>query len=110
MVTTKRPENHPWQRSEPKKQPGILHRLSMGDPAAVADCAAIYGAYVSELAKYNSRSDEEANIVAAWIFDDINAFARSERGQTTEKSENELISQIAVRRIVKQRWDGRKAG
>ena len=87
---------------------GIIERLRRGDPTAAEDCVHTYGAYVSELAKYNMPSDEEANVAAAKIFDDIRAFARSGHAAGDRKPEIEIIFQIAVRRIVKQRWDGRR--
>jgi len=89
---------------------GLFARLHGGDPTAADDCLRTYGAYVRELAKYNTNSDEEGEALAAGIFEDIEAFARGEHGLNTRKAEIELIRQIAVRRIVKQRWDGRKLG
>ena len=86
----------------------IIARLHRGDPTAEEDCVYTYGAYVSELAKYNMPSDEEASVAAAKIFDDIQAFARSGHAAGNRKPEIEIICQIAVRRIVKQRWDGRR--
>ena len=99
---------NPWPRPLPKEGGSILQRLHSGDPAAVEDCAAIYGEYVSSLAKYNTLSEEEAENATVRIFDDIYAFARSEQGFRTRKAETELIQQIAVRSILKQRWDGRR--
>ncbi len=98
--------NSPWPR--PKDGGGILQRLHHGDPTAVDDCESIYGEYVNQLAKYNMSSDEEAENAAVRIFDDIHAFARTEQGFKTRKAETELIRQIAVRSILKQRWDGRR--
>lgn len=88
---------------------GIIARLHRGEPTAEEDCAHTYGAYVSELAKYNMPSDEEANVAAAKIFDDIRAFARSGHAAGNRKPEIEIICQIAVRRIVKQQWGDRRA-
>lgn len=87
---------------------GIIARLHRGEPTAEEDCAHTYGAYVSELAKYNTLSDDDADAAAAKIFDDIHAFARSEHAASLRKPEIEIIRQIAVSRIVKQLWDKRK--
>ncbi|MBK7933131.1 MAG: hypothetical protein KA956_08220 [Pyrinomonadaceae bacterium] len=94
---------------EPHNGMDIFQRIYIGDPTAVEDCTLTYGAYIRELANYNMSTQEEAENAAAAIFDDIRAFARSENGMNTRKPEVELIRQIAVRSIVKQRWNGRKS-
>ncbi len=109
MPKTKWPAKHRLARPQPTTPVTILQRLRQDDPSALDDCEAIYGEYVSELAKYNTASDEEADLVAARIFDDIGAFARSGNGSNNRTPENELIHQIAVRRIVKQSWKGQRA-
>ena len=86
----------------------IIERLRRGDPTAAEDCVHTYGEYVSELAKYNMQSEEEASVAAAKIFDDIRAFARSGHAAGDRKPEIEIICQIAVRRIVKQQWVDRR--
>ena len=112
MVTKEIPtvirKDDPHSRLVPKKGPNIFQRLNSGEPTAAEDCVHTYGAYVSELAKYNMPSDEEASVAAAKIFDDIHAFARSEHAASLRKPEIEIIRQIAVSRIVKQLWDKRK--
>lgn len=108
MIKTDRLPNQQSLRPEPKQELSIFQRIHKGDPSAVEDCTAMYGEYVNQLAKFNMPSDEEAENAAERIFDDICTFARSGQGSHTRDAEIEAIRQIAVRRILKQSWDGRR--
>lgn len=93
-----------WPKPEPPKT--ILQRLNGHDRTAVNACLTAYGDKVWSLAKKFTRSQQEAELVADAIFRDIWIYSATEH-EDADPDEEKVITQIAIRRLLKHRWAGR---
>lgn len=97
-----------WRDGSPPAQSSTLfQRLSSGEHTAAVECVNAYGAFVWTLAKKNLRSTEEAEKVCQEIFTDIWAFAKTAAAGDEKYPEVETVRRIAVRRIIKHRFETR---
>lgn len=85
----------------------LFRRLYNGDRTAAAECVTAYGAYVWTLAKKNLPSTHEAEKVSQQIFTDIWDFAKTAGANDEKCPDVETVRRIAVRRIIKHRWEAR---
>lgn len=83
----------------------ILERLRRGQKAAVADCIDAYGNRIWAFAKLHMRSLQEAELLSEEIFKDIWIYA-DRNGGDARSSEDLVIQNIAVRRLIKHKWEG----
>jgi RNA polymerase sigma-70 factor (ECF subfamily) len=78
--------------------PSVLERIADGDPAAVRDCIAEYGALVWSLARRLSRSPSDAEDATQEIFLDI--WRSAGRFDARQGSDKVFIAMIARRRLI----------
>jgi DNA-directed RNA polymerase specialized sigma24 family protein len=98
----------PLRRFEPKIELSILERLRDNDRSAIKDCLHTYGARVWALAKRFTGSRQEAEGAARDIFQDIWIYAaRDHNDEDVDPVEDQIITQIAIRRLIKRQWKGR---
>jgi RNA polymerase sigma-70 factor (ECF subfamily) len=76
----------------------VLHRIASGDPNAVRECIAEYGALVWALARRLSRTPADAEDATQEIFLDI--WRSASRFDATQGSDKVFIAMIARRRLI----------
>ena len=78
--------------------PSVLQRIASGDPAAVSECIAEYGALVWSLARRLTRSPSDAEDATQEIFLDI--WRSASRFDASQGSDRVFIATIARRRLI----------
>jgi RNA polymerase sigma factor (sigma-70 family) len=78
--------------------PSVLQRIASGEPAAVGDCIAEYGALVWSLARRLTRSPADAEDATQEIFLDI--WRSASRFDASQGSDKVFIAMIARRRLI----------
>lgn len=78
----------------------ILQRVGNKDRTAVKDCIDAYGNFIWEVARKFTSSTKEAEALTQEIFIDIWRYA--ELGDQPQSDEKNLISMIALRRLIKR--------
>ncbi len=77
----------------------ILQRITNKDKTAVKDCVDAYGDFIWALARKFTASREEAEAATLEIFQDI--WRYSKRVDKFQSAEDMVISQIALRRLIR---------
>ncbi len=83
--------------------PTIFQRLNTNDNDAVADFIKAYGNEIWEFSIRHTRSPHEAETLSQEIFKDIWSFA-DRNGNNVSSSENLVVKHIAVRCLIKHKW------
>lgn len=85
----------------------IIQRLKSHDALAIKDCLDTYGGKIWALTKKFTRSHQEAELVTEAVFRDIWIYAATGHDDDGEPVEDRIITQIALRRLIKYQWEGR---
>lgn len=78
--------------------PTILRRIAASDQLAIEKRSDLYGDFISALARKFTASSEEAEATVLEIYTDIQRYA--ECGDLVPSFEQQLISAIAMRRLI----------
>ncbi len=78
--------------------PSVLQRIASGEPAAVGECIAEYGALVWSIARRLTRTPSDAEDATQEIFLDI--WRSAARFDATQGSDKVFIAMIARRRLI----------
>lgn len=81
----------------------IFQRLNAKDEHAVPDFIREHGGEIWEFSTKHTRSIHEAEVLSREIFEDIWEFA-DRNGSTVTSSEHLIIENIAIRRLIKHKW------
>gem|GEM_PF-6682321 len=83
----------------------IFNRLKAKDRTAVTECLATYGSILWAFAKEHSATFGAAEILTEQIFLDIWKYAECHHCTDATVSERTQIGQIAVRRLVRNKYE-----
>ena len=84
----------------------LIGRLRRGERAAAQECIDQFGTLIWALAKKQSRSLQEAELVTEKIFEDIWHYAGKAVVDARE-SDRSVVERIAVRRIITHKYENR---